>query len=91
MSPATIFGTREFAVAMRKMSVTSSPRDTSFTPGKIVPSWKTSTVSVEYGSFAPMSSQWPLIVVYPISSSPRYTGITNAASCACEPVPYGTL
>src|SRR3954451_25231367 len=28
------------------MSLTSRPRENSFTPGKIVPSWKTSTVSV---------------------------------------------
>ena len=47
MSPATIFGTRELAIAKRKMSETSRPRENSLTPGKIVPSWKTSTVSVE--------------------------------------------
>jgi hypothetical protein len=56
---------------MRKMSGTTSPRRKSLTPGKIVPSWNTSTVSVEYGALPPMSSQCPLIVVYPISSSWR--------------------
>ena len=61
MSPATIFGTRELAVAKRKMSATSRPREKSLTPGKIVPSWKTSTVSVEYGSLPPMSSQCALM------------------------------
>jgi hypothetical protein len=61
MSPATIFGTRELAVAMRKMSDTRRPRENSFTPGNSVPSWKTSTVSVEYGSLPPMSSQCALI------------------------------
>jgi hypothetical protein len=76
---------------MRKMSDTRRPRENSLTPGKIVPSWKTSTVSVEYGSLPPMSSQWALIAAYPTSSSPLNTGITVAASCGCEPVPYGTL
>jgi hypothetical protein len=87
MSPATIFGTREFAVAKRKMSSTSRPPAYSLTPGKIVPSWKTSTVSVEYGSLPPMSSQCALIAEYPTSSSATKTGITIATSCGCEPVP----
>src|ERR1700712_1191838 len=38
MSPATIFGTRELAIAKRKMSSTSLPPAYSLTPGKIVPS-----------------------------------------------------
>ena len=32
-----------------------------------------------------------LIAVYAISSPSKNTGITNAASCGCEPVPYGEL
>jgi hypothetical protein len=92
MSPATAFGTREFASAIRYTSRTISPRDTSFTPGKIVPSWNMSTVSVAYGSLPPMSSQCALIAAYPMSSSsPRKIGITTAASCGCEPVPNGWL
>jgi adenylyl- and sulfurtransferase ThiI len=43
--------------------------------------------SVEYGSFPAISSQCALIAVYAINSPSKKTGITNAASCGCEPVP----
>ena len=47
MSPSTNVARREFASAIRQMSRTSSPFEYSLTPGKIVPSWKTSVVSVQ--------------------------------------------
>ena len=42
-----MFGIRELASTVRYMSSTSSPRRQSLTPGKNVPSWKTSVVSVQ--------------------------------------------
>ncbi len=91
MSPSTSRGKRLLARIIRWIGSTSRPASYSFTPGKMVPSWKTSMVSVQYGFLPPMSSQCAFTAEYPIRVGPWKTGTIIAASCGCEPVPNGSL